>query len=138
MKRIEAKNLLQRIERVNKVRRFLFVTVAAILTLGVALSMATPALADPGPLVYSPSRYPASDYQEVAQGGSVSFTLTITADKGTDVTYDPKLVAVGGWNPIETGWIGFDTSPLTLSAGESKTTTVTISMPTDEIGRAHV
>jgi hypothetical protein len=86
---------------------------------------------NPGPLVYSPSRYPDTGSASVAQGSSISFDLTITADyKGqTNVIYDPKLVAVGGWRPLPTGWISFDPSTLTLSQGVSKTTKVTISIP---------
>jgi uncharacterized repeat protein (TIGR01451 family) len=80
-----------------------------------------------GPLTYNPSRYPATGSAQVAQGSSISFSLTITPDAGRDVTYTPCLVALGRGIPEE--WISFSPQTLKLSAGQSGTTIVTISVP---------
>lgn len=85
-----------------------------------------------GPLVYSPTRYPAAGDVDVAPGGSSSYDLTITADSGTNIVYNPgPFSAIEGYTVLPTGWLSFLPSSLTLSSGGSGTTTVTITVPLD-------
>lgn len=113
-------------------KKVLFAILALVLALGLALPMATPALADPG-LLYSPSRYPATGYQEVAAGGSVFFTLTLsdTAPPG-GCTYSLGLFAGLGSKHIPGGWISGDPSSFYEEAGPfTQNVTITITVPSD-------
>lgn len=113
-------------------KKVLFPILALVLAMGLTLPMAIPAQADPHPLEYSPDEYEA----EVAQGSSISFNLSLTADVGTDVEYVPKLV--GKNTQIPDNWIdildpvsGQVLEYIVLSANSPGEVTVKISVPSD-------
>ena len=103
-----------------------------ILALILALALATPVIANPGPLEYDPTRHPGTGEAEVEQGNSINFELSITPDTGTDEVYLPgPYDSIGAYTEIPTAWLSFSPSILTLDDDEKGTTTVTITVPSD-------
>jgi hypothetical protein len=113
-------------------RKLLYPILALVLALGIALPVMTPVLANPGPLEYSPTRYPATGEAEVAQGGNISFDFSITADSGTNKVWVPgPYDSISPYAELPTAWLSFSPSSLTMTAPQTGTTTLTITVPGD-------